>query len=571
MTDQSTPPVSDRPAGPPSRPVPSAGGVDQPPGSGRPVGPPGRLPGGPVRLSRWSAVGLSVLSFGAAVGVGHLVAGLVGPLSSPYQAVADSVVRLAPAPLVDFGKTLVLPGLPAGRADKVSLLVGVGVVLLAVASLAGLASRSSARPGLRTLTVIGLIGLAAVCFSPVFALSDVAAPLAALGAGLWCFRWLHGQALALAAGPARLTSGPAAEGGVTRRGLLAGSAVVGLGAVGAGVGGTLLGAGTDVTSLPSDLASQLRPSSPAAPLPAGADFAAQGTPTFLTANQDFYRIDTALRLPVKTAADWSMRIHGLVDREMVLRYEDLLRRPLVQRPVTLTCVSNEVGGGLISTAEFVGVDLRALLVEAGVQRGADQLFSTSLDGWTAGTPVDVLLEPDRGAMLALGMNGEPLPLEHGFPVRMVVPGLYGYVSATKWLADLELTTFGAKEAYWLERGWAQRAPIKTQSRIDRPRFGDSVPAGRLTAAGIAWAQPRGVTGVEVRVDGGAWQPAQLAADVSRDTWRMWRVDLTVPPGPHLLQARAIDSTGEPQTDVPAPPVPDGASGYPEISFTATAR
>jgi len=274
-------------------------------------------------------------------------------------------------------------------------------------------------------------------------------------------------------------------------------------------------------------------------------------------NDQFYRIDTALRLPAKAATDWSMKVHGLVERELTVTYQDLLNRPLIERPVTLTCVSNEVGGNLISTANFIGVSLRDLLLEAGVHPEANQLFSTSLDGFTAGTPTEVVMEPDRGAMLALGMNSAPLPLEHGYPVRMVVPGLYGYVSATKWLADLELTTFDAKQSYWLQRGWAQLAPIKTQSRIDRPRSGGSVAAGQVTAAGIAWAQHRGIAGVQVRLDGGPWQPARLSTEVGADTWRMWLVELTVPPGHHTLECRATDTTGVTQTEVEAPPVPDG--------------
>jgi DMSO/TMAO reductase YedYZ molybdopterin-dependent catalytic subunit len=213
------------------------------------------------------------------------------------------------------------------------------------------------------------------------------------------------------------------------------------------------------------------------------------------------------------------------------------------------------------------VDLRELLLEAGVRPGADQLLSTSVDGWTAGTPLDVLLEPDRGALLAVGMNGAPLPREHGYPVRMVVPGLYGYVSATKWVSDLELTTFAASRAFWVDRGWAARAPIKTESRIDRPRSGAALPAGRVVVAGLAWAQHRGVGGVEVRLDGGPWRPARLATEVGRDTWRMWRAELSVPPGSHFVEARATDRTGLPQTEQRADPAPDGATGLPIVGFT----
>jgi DMSO/TMAO reductase YedYZ molybdopterin-dependent catalytic subunit len=561
----------------------------------------------PPRLSAPAAVAVSVLAFAAAVGVGHLVAGIVAPPSSPYQAVADAVVRYAPSELVEFGKSLSLPGLPRGQADKVGLLVGIGVVLLVIAIVAGLISREHERLGRRVVVMVGLFGLAAVCTSPVFALADVVAPLASIGAGLWAFRWLHHKALTLAAGgfppgaqragsgrgDAGRAAGDAEDGGhsaespgeddpgrppgggghsaepLTRRNLLVSGAAVGVGAVGAGVGGYLLGAGVDVAASQAQVAPEIKPRSPARLIPSGADFAFAGTPTFITPNKDFYRIDTALRIPAQAAADWSMRIHGMVNRELRLSFRDLLDRPMLDRVVTMTCVSNEVGGNLISTARFSGVSLRDLLVEAGVQPGASQLYSTSLDGFSVGTPMDVVLEPDRDAMLVVGMNGEPLPLEHGYPVRMVVPGLYGFVSATKWLADLEATTWDARQSYWLRRGWARQAPIKTESRIDQPREGDTVTAGQVTAAGIAWAQTRGIRGVEVRLDGGEWQPARLSTEVNKDTWRMWVVKLSVPPGKHTLQARATDDTGQLQTAAHARPIPDGASGYPSISFAAT--
>jgi DMSO/TMAO reductase YedYZ molybdopterin-dependent catalytic subunit len=551
-----------------------------------------------VRIPAGQAAAGSVLAFGAALGVGHLVAGVVSPVSSPYQAVADAVVRLAPPGLVEVGKHLTLPGLPEGKADKFGLLLGVAVVVALVAVAAGLISRRDPRPGRRVVMVLGVLGLAAVVSSPVFTLPDLVAPLASMGAGLWAFRWLHETAIGRAetvtagehardgddggagappgGGPKHTRSDgggwsggrrPGPDTGMSRRRLLTSSAAVGVGAIGAGTLGSVMGAGVDLAESQAGVAGQLRPATPAPPIPAGADFVPAGTPSFLTANKDFYRIDTALRLPVKAANDWSMSVHGMVERPITVRYADLLRRPLVERTVTLTCVSNEVGGNLISTANFVGVDLRDLLVEAGVQPGADQLWSTSLDGWTCGTPTEVVMEPDRGAMLALGMNGAPLPLEHGYPVRMVIPGLYGFVSATKWLADLELTTFDAKESYWLQRGWAQRAPIKTESRIDKPRGFDTVPAGGFTAAGIAWAQHRGISKVEVRLDGGPWRDAQLATEVSRDTWRMWKITLNPPPGDHFMEVRAVDTTGQPQVQDRVPPIPDGASGWPSVQFS----
>jgi DMSO/TMAO reductase YedYZ molybdopterin-dependent catalytic subunit len=512
------------------------------------------------------AVGITALSFTVAVGVGHLAAAVISPVSSPYPAVADAVVRFAPAGLVEFGKSLSAPGLPAGQADKAGLLLGVGAVLAVIAVLVGLGSRRSDRLGRRAVVMVGLLGVFAVVTSPTFGQIDLVAPIVAIAAGRRAFRYLHAVASTPAAEteqePARSSTSP-----VGRRGLLASAAAVGAGAAGAGLAGCFLGAG-DGSDLRAAVAYRLRPIRPAPPIPLGAAFASQGTPTFLTPNQDFYRIDTALRVPIKSAANWSMKVHGMVVRPLTIRYEDLLRRPLVERTITMSCVSNTVGGGLISTANFIGVPLRDLLLEAGVSPEADQLFSTSLDGFTAGTPLDVILEPDRGALLALGMNGEPLPVEHGFPVRMVVPGLYGYVSATKWLADLDVTTFAARQSYWLQRGWAQRAPIKTESRIDRPRVSAVVPAGRFVSAGVAWAQHRGIRTVEVQLDDAPWRPARLSTQVNTDTWRMWLAELDVAPGEHTLRVRATDGRGEQQTVHTAAPVPDGASGYHTIHFSA---
>jgi DMSO/TMAO reductase YedYZ molybdopterin-dependent catalytic subunit len=353
-----------------------------------------------------------------------------------------------------------------------------------------------------------------------------------------------------------------------RRGFLVAAGVTAAAAGVAGLSGQLLGSRVDVQASRRAVG-PLAPAAPARAIPAGADFAADGTPTFLTSNAEFYRVDTALVVPRVRAEDWSLRVHGMVDRELTLRYDDLRGRELVERTVTLTCVSNEVGGPYISTATFVGVPLRDVLAEAAVRAGADQLASRSVDGWTCGTPTEVVLEPDRGALLALAMNGEPLPAEHGFPVRMVVPGLYGYVSATKWLADLELTTFGEFDAYWARRGWAKQAPIKTMSRIDRPAGFQRVPAGKVVVAGIAWAQHRGVEAVEVRLDRGPWTAATLATEVNLDTWRMWRIELDVPPGGHTVEVRATDKIGYTQTERRAEPIPDGATGWHSVSFTAT--
>jgi DMSO/TMAO reductase YedYZ molybdopterin-dependent catalytic subunit len=506
----------------------------------------------------WAAL-VGVLAVGAALAAGHLVAGLISPPSSPYLAVGDAVIRLSPHWLTEFAKAAF------GTADKAVLLSGMAVVILGVAALAGLASRQARRPGVAVVTVLGGIGVAAVLFAPVFSLLDLLAPAAALAAGIAAFRGLHAAALEAA----RRSAEPVRPGGLTRRALLVRSSVaVAAASVAAGGGGLLLGRGVvDSRRSVSERLAAAGLAERAPAIPATAAFPELGTPTFLTPNPDFYRIDVALRIPTLAAEDWSMRIHGMVDEEIVLRFEDLLRRPLVERPITMTCVSNPVGGDLVSTANFIGVDLRELLLEAGVQPGADQAFTTSVDGWYTGTPVDVLLEPDRGAMLAIGMNGEALSPEHGFPVRMVVPGLYGYVSATKWITDLELTTFDAKAGYWLERGWAQRGPVKTQSRIDSPRSFWSVPAGRVTVAGTAWSQPTGVARVEVRMDGGPWRDAEQATDVSGDTWRMWRADFDLASGSHTVQCRATDANGATQTEEGADTVPDGATGWHAVVFS----
>ena len=501
-----------------------------------------------------------MLAVAAAIAAGQLVAGLVAPASSPYVAVGDTVVRLSPHWLTEFAKAAF------GTADKPVLLAGMAVVIAAVAAAAGLASRRRPGPAIGVVVVLGVLGLGAVMFAPTFAPLDMLAPTASLVAGIAVVRWLHGLALAAAERP----DVPARAGGLTRRAVLARSAAaVGVASLAGGGAGLWLGRGVADSreSVTARLAAaRLTERAPA--IPASAAFPELGTPTFLTSNADFYRIDTALRVPALSAEDWSLRIHGMVDT----RADADLRRsarpgPLVERSVTLTCVSNPVGGDLISTATFIGVDLRDLLLEAGVRPGADQAFSTSVDGWSTGTPVDVLLEPDRGALLAIGMNGEALPLEHGFPVRMVVPGLYGYVSATKWVTDLELTTFDAKAGYWLQRGWAERAPIKTQSRIDSPRGFAALPAGRVAVAGIAWSQPTGIGRVEVRMDGGPWQEARLATEVSGDTWRMWRADFDLAPGGHSVQSRATDAAGVLQTETVADPVPDGATGWPDVSFS----
>ncbi|WP_226366303.1 molybdopterin-dependent oxidoreductase [Pseudonocardia sp. ICBG162] len=519
--------------------------------------------------SRSAAILVELLAIAAAVASGHLVAALVAPASSPFVAVGDAVVRLSPQPVVEFAKSAF------GTADKPVLLAGIGVLLVLAGALAGLAARRRPAVGTAAVAVLGLLAVAAVLTGPVPTATDLVAPIVALVVGVAVQRGL--DRLARRSGgdtrdaPDRGTDGGSGA-GVPRRTVLAGaSAAVAAGTlVAGGAGLALSSSGSGIAASRAALTGRLAAATlaeTAPPVPASAAFPQLGTVPFVTPNADFYRIDVALTIPAVRAEDWSLRVHGRVGRELVLTVDDLLRRPLVQRTITMTCVSNTVGGNLVSTADFVGVELAPLLLEAGVDPSADQIVSTSRDGWTAGTPTATVLEPGRGALLALGMNGEALPVEHGFPVRMVVPGLYGYVSATKWLADIELTTFAERSVYWRDRGWAERAPIKTQCRIDAPVGFSKLPAGRVQVAGVAWAQPVGITAVEVRADDGPWVRAELATEVNPNTWRMWRAELDLSPGSHTLTARATDRRGLVQTDVRVEPIPDGATGWPSTIVT----
>jgi DMSO/TMAO reductase YedYZ molybdopterin-dependent catalytic subunit len=250
----------------------------------------------------------------------------------------------------------------------------------------------------------------------------------------------------------------------------------------------------------------------------------------------------------------------MVDRPFRINYAELLEMPLVEQYVTIACVSNEVGGRLVGNALWRGVPLRELLDRAGVQADATQVVGESFDGWTAGFPTAWLDAPGREAMVAVAMNGEALPPQHGFPARLIVPGLYGYVSATKWLTRIRLTRLEDFDGYWVPLGWAKEAPILTQSRIDVPNYGAQLSAGMQPIAGVAWAPDRGIQAVEVQVDDGAWMPAKLSEPISGATWVQWLVSWQATPGPHTIRVRATDGTGETQTDQVTRPAPDGARG-----------
>jgi len=294
---------------------------------------------------------------------------------------------------------------------------------------------------------------------------------------------------------------------------------------------------------------------------------APGVAPFLTPNDQFYRIDTALVVPRVRAESWKLTVGGMVDQPITLTYEELLARPMIEADITIACVSNEVGGNLVGTARWLGCRLDDLLAEAGIQPAADQIVGRSVDGFTAGFPTALL--DGRDALVAVGMNGEPLPARSGFPARLIVPGVYGYVSATKWLSEIQLTTFAEFEGYWIPRGWSVEAPVKTQSRIDTPQQGRVLEAGTTVAiAGVAWAPIRGIKNVEVRIDREPWSPAQLGDEHAATTWRQWSMPWTPSKGNHTLSVRATDGTGVTQTGEVAEVAPDGATGWHTITVRA---
>lgn len=510
---------------------------------------------------------LGIVCGGVAIGIAELAAGVVGGASSPILAVGSTAIDAAPEWLKSFAIR------EFGANDKLALLTGIDVLLAVSAVVLGIAAVRRPRLGVIGLVAFGAIGAAAAVARPANGIVDAIPSLVGASAGIVVYALLcRAAGLALATpGMARRTdeshAGDRPIAGFDRRRFLwTGIAAAGVAGL-SGAAGRLLVRRADASA--SRAAVRIPTSfDPAAPIPAGADLGIPGLGPFLTPSDRFYRVDTALFVPAVTAESWKLRVHGMVDREIELDYRQLLARPLIERDVTLTCVSNQVGGRYIGNARWIGAPLKALLDEAGVAPGATQIVSRSTDGFTVGTPTTLAMD-GRDAMLAVSMNGQPLPVEHGFPVRMIVPGLYGYVSATKWIVDIELTTFEAYDPYWVQRGWAKQAPIKTESRIDTPRSSDRLRAGEVAVAGVAWAQHRGISGVEVRVDDGPWLPAELGAEDTVDTWRQWVYRWNASPGSHVLSVRATDGTGETQTATSAAPFPNGASGDHTIVVTVS--
>ena len=563
-----------------------------------------------------------------ALGVSQLVAGIGRPQGSPVAAVGSAAIDRTPPPVKNFAisafgphdKTALIIGILVvlavfsaiiGVAAMRSLRYGyIGLAIFAVIGLAAALTRPDASPWDVLPTVIGalagayalgLLVRAAGGGAPrgraIAGTGQAAAPRAARGRGPAAqpdFIVPADPSLPAPGGPAspdpgppagdpeparagqprpvsRARSGPPAgepdrpPGQPGRRSFLTAGVV----ALAAGGVGTLAGRSLSERSSVSAALSTIRfpkAAQPVPPLPGGVNLGIKGLSSFITPNSSFYRVDTALLLPQVAPQSWTLRIHGMVEREITIDFHELLKRPLTEDYITLCCVSNPVAGPYIGNAKWLGASLASLLREARPRAGAEQLLCTSVDGFTSGTPLATVLD-GRDALLAVAMNGAPLPVAHGFPARMVVPGLYGYVSATKWVTDIKVTTFRGEYAYWVQRGWSQRAPIKTESRIDVP--GGPVSAGRTPVAGVAWAQHKGIDAVHVRVDRGPWQQARLAAVPGIDTWRQWVWEWDATRGTHVIEARATDATGYTQTAAAEPPEPNGASGYPSVTVSVS--
>lgn len=480
--------------------------------------------------------------------------------NGPIVAVASAVRDFTPGTLAVKLVHLV------GDLDKPLLIAGTVTILLAMCAGIGLLSRRHPLVPDVLFFVLALIGLGSVARLEDSGLASGLAVIVGLVTWIVTLRFL--TAPLLASRPAPTAVDPAPDGAPaegtdpSRRAFLVRAGVVTVVVAVAGGVGRIASRSRRRVEQARKL---LRLPVTRGAAPDGASLEVPGVEPWRTSNRDFYLIHTALGAPSISPGDWSLRIHGLVERELGFSYADLVDRELTEAWVTLCCVSNEVGGDLIGNAHWSGVLVRDLLAEAGVKSGADAVLQTSHDGWNCATPLAALTD-DRNAMLALAMNGEPLPVDHGFPVRMVVPGLYGYVSATKWLVDLEVTRFDQVDAYWTQRGWAEQGPVKTQSRIDVPR--GTVPAGKVRVGGSAWAQHTGIERVEFALDGGAWQRADLGAVPGADTWVQWAGVVDVEPGRHELVVRATDRSGHTQTSARADVVPDGATGWHSVSFSA---
>jgi DMSO/TMAO reductase YedYZ molybdopterin-dependent catalytic subunit len=483
------------------------------------------------------------------VATGHLVASLLNPASSPVLAVGSTVIDLTPTPMKEWAIR------EFGSNDKAILVGSVLLGVLVLAAAAGLLARRRLMLGAALLLLLVAVAGVAAMSRPAAEAVDLLPSLLTAVAGVGVLWWLD-RAYRSAGAP---TTGSDAA-GPSRRGVLVAAGVIAVAAAVMGGAGRVIGR---LRSRPEDIDLPAA-AEPAPPLPQGIEADVPGVTSFRTPNADFYRVDTRLDTPVISADDWTLTIDGDVEKELTFGFDDLLAMPLIERDITLTCVSNSVGGPYVGAARWTGVRLTDLLEMAGVGSKADQILSTDFEGMTISTPLDLATD-GRDAMVALGMNGEGLPRAHGFPARLVVPGLYGFISATKWVTRLTLTTYAESSAYWTDRKWDTDAPIKISARIDTPNALDELDKGENLIGGIAWAQQKdGVAKVEVRVDGGPWKPAELGPDGGNDYWRQWVYRWDAEPGQHTIAARVTSGDGEVQTAATAEPFPGGSSGIHEF-------
>ena len=507
--------------------------------------------------SRLSYALFGVLATLVGVATGHFVASLLNPASSPVLAVGSQVIDLTPTPMKQWAIR------QFGSNDKAILIGSVMAGVLVLAAVGGILARRRFRLGAGLLVVLVAVAGFTAMNRPTAGLTDLLPSLVTAVAGvgaLWLLDRKYAEAnVPQASGdtmvPTTMTA-PDPSSAPSRRGVIvAGVSLTAL-AVAMGTAGRFIGS---YRTRLMDIAFP-KPADPAPAFPTGIEGEFPGITPLRIANDDFYRVDTRLDVPVVNIEDWTLTIDGMVDKKLEFTFDDLLGMPLIERDITLTCVSNSVGGPYVGGARWIGVRLTDLLEMAGVKDGVDQIFSTDVDGMTIGTPYDLATD-GRDAMIALGMNGAALPREHGYPARMVVPGLYGFISACKWINKITLTTYADMDSYWTNRDWAQKAPIKISSRIDTPKVLETITAGDTFIGGVAWAQQSGgVAKVQVQIDGGAWQDAELGPSVDNDYWRQWYLPWTAEPGSHNLSCRVIDGAGNVQSDVRMDPFPEGSSG-----------
>ncbi|WP_344734310.1 molybdopterin-dependent oxidoreductase [Nocardioides fonticola] len=519
----------------------------------------------------WGLFG--VLATLVGIAAGHLVSALLVPSSSPVLAVGSAVIDATPTPMKEWAIR------NFGSKDKTILVGSVLIVVLLLSAVAGLLARRRFRNGAILQVVLVAVAAYAAITRPTAGAEDLVPSLVTAAAGVAALgvlaRLAHGRRTASVPGAptgplaaedrleSPVESPVATAAGASRRGVLIGAGVLAVLAAAMGEAGRAI---RSFRARPEDITLPAA-ADPAPALPVGLDDKIPGISPLKTPNKDFYRVDTRLDTPVLSAADWTLRIDGDVENELTFTFDDLLDMELIERDITMTCVSNSVGGPYLGSATWLGVRLTDLLDRAKVGTKADQILSTDFDGMKISTPLDLATD-GRDAMIAIGMNGEPLPRAHGFPARMIVPGLYGFISGTKWVTRLTLTTYAEETAYWTDRKWATDAPIKMSSRIDTPRALSQIDAGKQFIGGVAWAQQAGgIAKVQVRIDGGAWTDATLGPDVNNDYWRQWYYEWDAKPGRHSLAVRAVSGEGEVQSAVRADPFPSGSSGIQDIFVT----